>query len=128
MAAHRRPARTLADVPVRALREALATLPTLRAVAQRYGVSDNAVRYWRARLGLVSVPPHRRGQALQAQLYTTLQGCALGATVTELVALLHHSPSACNYGLRRLEHTGLVRRRLVRRWTRGQALCWHAIR
>lgn len=124
----RRPTRTLADVPVRALREALATLPTLHAVALAFGVSDNAVRYWRRKLDLAPATPSRRGLALQAQLLRTLTSCAQGATVRELVAALHQSPSACNYGLRVLEARGHVTRRMVRPWTSGRRrLCWHAI-
>lgn len=125
----RRPTRTLADVPVRALREALATLPTLHAVAQAFAVSDNAVRYWRRKLDLAPATPSRRGLALQAQLLLTLRGCAQGATVTELVAALHQSPSACNYALRVLERTGQVRRSTGRPWVQGRRrLSWHAVR
>jgi len=127
--ARRRPARTLADVPVRALRAALATLPTLHAVALAFGVSDNAVRYWCRKLALAPATPPRRGLALQAQLLRTLTSCAQGATVAELVAALHQSPSACNYGLRVLERRGHITRALARPWTRGRRrLRWHAIR
>jgi transposase-like protein len=108
----RRPTRTLADVSVRGLREALRTTPTLRAVAQRYGVSDNALRYWCVKLGLAPPRRPRLGRAHRAQLLRTLAALPLGATIAELRCRLPLSPSACNYALRCLEASGHVCRRL----------------
>ncbi len=125
----RRPTRTLADVPVRALREALRALPTLHAVALHFRVSDNAVRYWRAKLDLTPARSPSGGPALRAQLLRTLQDCPRGATVAELRRLLPLSHSACNYALRCLEASGDVRRWCGRPPHPGRrALCWHAIR
>ena len=108
----RRPDRTLADAPVRGLREALRTTPTLHAVAQRYGVSDNALRYWCVKLGLAPPRPPRLGRAHRRQLLRALAACPQGATAAELGRLLPLSPSACNYALRCLEASGHVTRRL----------------
>jgi len=110
--ARRRPVRTLADVPVCGLREALRTTPTLHAVAQRYGVSDNALRYWCVKLGLAPPRRPRLGRAHRRQLLTTLAALPQGATIADLRRLLPLSPSACNYALRCLEASGHVTRLL----------------
>jgi transposase-like protein len=124
----RRPTRTLADVPVRGLREALRTTPTLHAVAQRYGVSDNALRYWCAKLDLARPPPGP-GAAHRALLLPALAACPAGATVGELCYALHLTHSACNHALRALERTGQVRRTTGRPWSRGRRRCtWYLIR
>jgi transposase-like protein len=107
----RRPTRTLADAPVRALREALRTTPTLRAVAQHFGVSDNALRYWCVKLGLAPPRRPRLGCAHRRQLLTTLAALPQGATIAELRRLLPLSLSACNYALHCLEASGHVCRR-----------------
>ncbi len=126
----RRPTSTLADVPVQWFREVLTTLPTLHAVAVAFGVSDNAVRYWRNKLW--GVPPAHTvlTAALRAQLLTTLQDCAQGATVAELRGWLEQPHSAVYYGLRVLEAQGQVRRRHLDgpRRPGKRLLCWHAVR
>ncbi len=125
----RRPTHTLADVPVLWFREVLATLPTVHAVAVAFGVSDNAVRYWRGKLWGVPVPRPVRAAALRAQLLTTLQGCAQGATVADLRRVLPAAPSTLAYGLRVLEAQGQVRRTHLRgpRRPGRRLLCWHAV-
>ncbi len=125
----RRPTHTLADVPVQWLREALATMPTVHAVAVAFGVSDNAVRYWRRKLWGEPVSRPVLASALRAQLLTTLQDCAQGATVAELRYRLLRSHSSLYYGLLVLEAQGQVRRRHLdgpRRPGR-RLLCWQAV-
>ena len=122
----RRPLRTLADVPVRALREAVRTAPTLHAVAQRYGVSDNALRYWCGKLGLARPRP---GLAHRALLLPVLAACRDGATVADLRRRLPLSHSAVNHALRVLEAAGQVTRALDARHHPGRRrLRWHAVR
>jgi transposase-like protein len=124
-----RPAGSLADVPYRELALALRT-ESLRAIARRYGVARNTVRYWRQQLAIDALEPAQapRGPPLQPQIVAYLATQPGGLMTGELAHHFGETSSVLYRALRTLEKTGQVYRTLHQRAGRWNTYVrWHAL-
>jgi hypothetical protein len=100
-------------VPYREISAALRT-QSLRAIARHYGVTRNAVRYWRTKLGIPPLDLRPAPCPLDAVVVAALAACPDGATVRDLVQALGKPPGALYPVLTRLVCAGRLQEAVER--------------